>query len=71
MVKEIKKDGKKYYQCEEYLMYYLDKNIAKKCEVFCKKNKACNLDLIKHAVELDNKNTCDVDCKDEGKSKCC
>jgi len=56
MVKEINHDNKKYYQCEECLMYYLYKDIAKRCEKFCKKNKACNLDLIKHAVELDNKN---------------
>jgi len=53
-------------------MYYLEKSISKKCELFCKKNKACNIDLIKYAVEIDSKkNVCDVDWEGDGKSKCC
>tara|TARA_Y100000310_G_C20509712_1_gene728202 strand:+ start:259 stop:558 length:300 start_codon:yes stop_codon:yes gene_type:complete len=72
MVKEIEQNGKKYYQCEECLMYYLGKDIADRCEKFCAENRACNLDLIKYAVELDcKKNVCEMDCEGDGKKECC
>jgi len=53
MVKEVEHRGKKYYQCEVCKMYYLDKELAEKCEKHCREKKACNLEIIKHAVELD------------------
>lgn len=39
------------YQCPECGLHYLDKALAKKCENFCKKNKACSLELAKHSTE--------------------
>lgn len=52
MVKEAVKNNKTYYQCEECSMFYSDKKIAKECEDWCKKNKSCNIQIIKHAVKL-------------------
>lgn len=53
MVKEIEHKGKKYYQCEACKMYYETREIAQKCEDFCNKNNACNIEIIRHAVELE------------------
>lgn len=38
--------------CEECGMGYNDKEISEKCENYCHKNKACNLELVKYAVKL-------------------
>ena len=50
MVKELKKENKKLYLCEECNMYYSDKSWAEKCETWCKKYKSCNIDIIKKSV---------------------
>jgi len=52
MVKEIKKNSKKYYECEACNMYYESREMAQKCEDFCNKYKSCDLEIIKHAVEI-------------------
>lgn len=52
MIMEIGNRGKTYFQCSECGLYYKNKDMAKKCENFCKKYKSCNLDIIKHAVKL-------------------
>ena len=52
MVKEITKDGKKYFQCESCGFLYEDKELAQKCEDFCNKYHSCSLEITKHAVEL-------------------
>ena len=31
-------------------MKYYNEKTAKKCEEWCKKNKSCNLDIIKYAI---------------------
>jgi len=55
--------GKKYYQCEACDMYYKTRELAEKCEKHCREKNACNLEIIKYAVEIkednteDNKNT--------------
>ena len=53
MVKKFTKNGKEYFICEACNMAYLDKDLAQKCEDFCNKYKSCNLEFIKHAVELE------------------
>jgi len=53
MVKEIEHKSKKYSQCEACEMHYKEKKIAQECEDFCNKNKSCNTNLIKQAVQLD------------------
>jgi hypothetical protein len=43
------------YQCPECGLYYEDKDLAEKCEAWCREYKSCNLDIIKHAVEVEDK----------------
>ena len=54
VVKEIKKFGKTYYQCEICKFYYKDEKWAQKCEEFCKKYKSCSLEITKHAINPKN-----------------
>lgn len=39
------------YKCEECGLHYEKEDIAKDCEKFCRENHACNLEIIKNAVE--------------------
>ncbi|NCN24739.1 hypothetical protein GW918_01505 [Candidatus Berkelbacteria bacterium] len=41
------------YTCSECKIKYHDEATAKKCEAWCKKNKSCNLDIIKYAIKED------------------
>jgi len=50
MVEKIKSEQKEYYQCMECGLKYEDKEWAEKCEVWCRKNKSCNLEITAHAV---------------------
>ena len=52
MVKSIINRNIEYYKCEECGLYYKDRTTAKKCEVWCKKHKSCNLEIIGHSVKL-------------------
>jgi len=52
MVIEIEKNDKKYYQCESCGFYYEDKELAQKCEDFCKEHNSCSLEITKHAVQI-------------------
>lgn len=51
IVKEIKEEGKKYFQCEECKFLYKDRGWAEKCEAWCKEHKSCNLSIIKNAIQ--------------------
>ncbi len=42
--------GEKYYICEECRFKYKDKELAQKCEKWCKKHKSCNLNITKYAI---------------------
>jgi len=46
---------KKEYVCNECGLRYSDKEWAGKCQVWCKEHKSCNLDIIKHALNTENK----------------
>jgi len=65
MVKEVEKNTrkseisgtnsigkKKYYQCESCGFFYVDKEIAQKCEDFCEKYKSCSIEITKHAIQI-------------------
>jgi hypothetical protein len=52
IIKQTKKQGKTFYQCEECKLVYKSKEWAKKCEDWCKENKSCNIEIIKHAVKM-------------------
>ena len=41
------------FQCPECGLHYRDKSLAKQCEEFCSKNKACSLEIAKNAVEYE------------------
>lgn len=38
------------HKCQECGLEYKEKEVAEKCEKWCKENKSCNLEIIKHAV---------------------
>jgi len=42
--------GKKLYKCEECGFLYKDKEWAEKCQVWCKENHSCNLEIIGHGI---------------------
>ncbi|MBR9691573.1 hypothetical protein GOV06_02205 [Candidatus Woesearchaeota archaeon] len=52
MVKEQIKNNKTFYICEKCNFAYKEKELAEKCEAFCKKNHQCNIKITKHAVKL-------------------
>lgn len=52
MVREVNKKGKKYFECIECGFFYDTKELAEKCEEFCRKNKACNIEITKYAVRI-------------------
>ena len=58
MVKEEVINGKTYYQCEECDFYYEEKELAQKCEDFCKEHKSCSIEITKHAVKPTKKEGC-------------
>jgi len=49
MVKIINQNERILYQCEECKLLYKEREIAEKCEAWCKEHKSCNLDIIKYA----------------------
>ena len=51
MVKIVSQKDRELYQCQEYGLKYKDKEWAEKCELWCRKNNSCNLEIISHAVE--------------------
>lgn len=51
MVKQIKQKDT-YYQCGECKFYYKTKNLARKCEDFCKKHHSCSIEITKHAIKI-------------------
>jgi|SRR3989338_2828781 len=48
------KNNKSLYQCQECGFHYKDKEMAEKCEAWCKKHKTCNVEITKQSEE--NKN---------------
>jgi len=51
MVKQEKIDGMSCHFCEECNMAFVDRKKACECEEFCKKHKACNIEIIKYAIK--------------------
>jgi len=52
IVKEVEKEGKKYYVCTACNFAYIEKEWAEKCQAFCEENKSCSLEITKHAVKI-------------------
>jgi len=53
MVKEVRKDDKILYICEECGLAYRERVWAEKCEKFCSKHHACSFEITRHAVQTD------------------
>lgn len=51
MVKTVQQDNATRYQCEECGLFYVEKEIAEKCQAWCKEHNSCNLDIIKNAIK--------------------
>jgi len=41
---------KEVYVCEACKMIYAKKELAKKCEDFCRKYRSCNTEITKHSI---------------------
>ena len=55
MIKEVEKNGKKYYECELCGLVYNNKDTAEQCEKFCEEHKGCNLcnsEITEKAIKL-------------------
>lgn len=52
----LPKESGNIYRCNECGLGYRDKEIAAKCQAWCKEHKSCNLDIIKYAIK-ENGNT--------------
>lgn len=48
-LKNANQKNRKLFQCSECGLRYAEKEIAEKCEAWCKEHKSCNLDIIKYA----------------------
>jgi len=51
MIKAIKQNGKELYQCEECGFRYESREMAKKCEAWCREHHSCNIEITAHAEE--------------------
>lgn len=45
-------DNKILYACKECGLKYEQKEIAEKCEAWCKEHQSCNLEIIKYSVKI-------------------
>ena len=50
MVSKVKFGNISGYQCDDCRLKYKEKNIAEKCEKWCKKHHSCNLQITKNAI---------------------
>jgi len=53
MVKELRKDNFTLYICEACGFACKEKELAEKCQQWCKQHQSCNLEIIQHAVPLE------------------
>ena len=49
MVKEIREGGKAYYACEECGFAYETRELAQKCQDWCREHHSCSLRITAHA----------------------
>ena len=53
MVEEKIIGHEKFYMCVQCNFAYKEKELAEKCEAFCKEHHSCNLEITKHAVKIE------------------
>lgn len=44
----------KLFECSNCGLHYKEKEWAKRCKIWCKEHKSCNLEIISHALESIN-----------------
>ena len=52
MVQNISQKSIEFFRCEACRLVYENEETARKCEEWCTTHHSCNLDIIKHAVEI-------------------
>jgi hypothetical protein len=52
MVREILQNDGRFYKCEVCSLFYKERSWAEKCEEYCKKYKACSLEITKHSIQM-------------------
>ena len=50
MVKELRKDNKTLYVCEECGFAYKQKEWTEKCQQWCQEHQSCNLEITQHGA---------------------
>jgi molecular chaperone GrpE len=55
-IKKEEINNKNTYQCKECGLHYKDKELAEKCEVWCKEHKTCNVEITMQAEESKKEN---------------
>lgn len=53
MVKEVRKNDKTLYACEECGFAYEQEEWAQKCQEWCSEHQSCNLEITEHSVPLE------------------
>lgn len=48
--KKGKNNEKKLYRCQECGLEFKKKELAEKCQNWCKENKSCNLEITKYSI---------------------
>lgn len=55
MVEEIKHNKETaLFQCGECKLHYSEREIAERCEAWCKEHHTCHLDIIQYSVNKDD-----------------
>lgn len=54
MVKEVRLNKRRVYECEDCKLIYPDKKWAEKCERWCIKHHTCNISITKHKLDARN-----------------
>lgn len=55
MVKEIPQHERTLFACEECGLRYEKREIARRCEAWCREHKSCNLEIIQYALPSEEK----------------
>jgi hypothetical protein len=55
MVKELKKEDRTIFLCDECGLGYADRETVEKCEEWCKKTNTCSIEITRKAIYFPNK----------------
>ena len=52
MAEETNLEGEMVFKCLSCGWLYENRLMAEKCEAWCKKYKSCNMEIVKHAIKI-------------------